>query len=182
MGSGTWTITKDDNDVLGNAWTTFTTTNLTFDANTSTIKFTKVSTSQVTLNGGGLSFNNLWFARTTATGINRVSGANTFNDLKDTGTAAHTIRFTINTTTTISTFSVSGQSGALITLDSSTGGTAFTLSCASGIIARNFLSIKDSTATGGALFYAGSSSVNTSGNTGWIFTDFSGGGFLNNLL
>jgi len=34
----------------------------------------------------------------------------------------------------------------------------------------DYMSIKDSTATGGAAWYAGANSTNVSGNTGWIFS------------
>ena len=40
----------------------------------------------------------------------------------------------------------------------------------SGNVAANFMSIQDSTATGGATWYAGGNSTNVSGNTGWIFS------------
>ena len=39
----------------------------------------------------------------------------------------------------------------------------------SGNVAANFMSIQDSTATGGANWYAGANSTDVSGNTGWIF-------------
>jgi hypothetical protein len=39
----------------------------------------------------------------------------------------------------------------------------------------DYVSLKDSTATGGASFYAGANSTDVSGNTGWTFTAPPGG-------
>lgn len=79
------------------------------------------------------------------------------------------VKFTVSTTYTLSTFVATGTSGHAITIQSTSAGTAFTLSIASGTISCDYLSLKDSTATGGALFYAGANSTNVSGNTGWRF-------------
>ena len=72
-------------------------------------------------------------------------------------------------TTTASGFLVNGSAGKLISLVSGTSGTPFTLSVPSGTVNVTYLSIKDSTASGGASFVADSNSVNVSGNTGWTF-------------
>lgn len=56
-----------------------------------------------------------------------------------------------------------------VSLVSSTPGTPAILSKASGDTACNYLTIQDSTATGGAAWYAGANSINISGNSGWIF-------------
>jgi len=64
---------------------------------------------------------------------------------------------------------LSGTSGNLITI-SSDSAASHTLSKTSGIVNTNYLNISNSTATGGAAWYAGSNSVDGSGNTGWIFT------------
>ena len=66
-------------------------------------------------------------------------------------------------------FNVSGTAGNLVTLQSTTSGTQFTLSKASGTVSRDYLSIKDSNATGGATWNAGANSTNVSNNTGWTF-------------
>lgn len=61
-------------------------------------------------------------------------------------------------------------------------GTPFTLSKASGTVTADYLSLKDSTATGGATFYAGSHSTDVSGNSGWIFTDIPSGGAIKDII
>lgn len=63
-----------------------------------------------------------------------------------------------------------------VIIDSSTGGTAGTVSASSGTIQSSFLTLQDNTATGGAAWWAGSSrSVSnvTGWNFGWIITSAS---------
>jgi hypothetical protein len=80
------------------------------------------------------------------------------------------VKFTSGTTTTATTFSATGTTLAPITIQSTTPASAATLSVSSGIVSCDYLVLQDSTATGGATFYAGNNSTNVSGNTGWIFT------------
>lgn len=167
MGNGTWTATG-----TGTVWTTTGTSTVT--KGSSTIKLTANSASSRTFAGGGRTFNNFWHAPGSGAGQLNITGANTFADFKDDGTAAHTIRFPISVTQTFTSFTVSGNSGQLISIISATAGTAATLSDTSGTICSDFLSIKDSTATGGASWFAGANSTNVSGNTGWTFTACSG--------
>jgi hypothetical protein len=47
----------------------------------------------------------------------------------------------------------------------------FTLSKSSGIVECDYLNLSNSTATGGATWYAGSHSINGGNNVGWHFTD-----------
>jgi hypothetical protein len=85
--------------------------------------------------------------------------------------AAKTLTLTSAQTLTISTaWSVNGTAGNLVTLNASTAASAATISKASGVVSSDYLSIQDSTATGGATWYAGANSTNVSNNTGWIFT------------
>lgn len=163
MGSGTWTTTAS----AGTQWN-FGNSGLTLNSNTSTIKFT-TTTGAISFVGGGKTYNNVWFAHGAGTSAITITGTNTFNDFKDDGTAAHTISFPAGSTTTVSSFSVTGHSGQLISLISDTGGSAFTLSKTTGSVATDFLSIKDSHALGGATWCAGANSTNVSGNTGWVF-------------
>jgi hypothetical protein len=60
-------------------------------------------------------------------------------------------------------------------LAASTSGTQATLSKSSGTVSIDYASIKDSNATGGATFYAGSHSNSVSNNSGWIFPGLPGG-------
>jgi hypothetical protein len=164
MGSGTWSITG-----TGTIWAMATITGLTLNADTSTISLTNTSNTAVTFQGGGATFNNFYRNRGASTGATTFTGANTWSDFKDDGTAAHTHTFP-NSTTTVSTWNVSGAAGNLITLQRTGAAGTWTISDASGINSSDYLSISNSTATGGATWYAGANSTNGGGNTGWIFT------------
>jgi hypothetical protein len=139
-----------------------TTTGLTFDAGTSTIKITGNSK---TFAGGGLTYNNVEFQGTPTT----ISGSNIFNDLKL--TAGKTVNVTAGTTQTVTTMSGDGTAGNLITIQSTVAGSPFTISKASGIIEVAYYSIQDCIASGGATFFA-IDSLNMSGNTGWFFSAY----------
>jgi len=102
-----------------------------------------------------------------------ISGDNSFADLTAT-TRPSTITFTISTTQTFAAFTLSGTAGNLVTINSSTAATQATLSKSSGTVSVGYLSIRDSAATGGANWYAGTTSTNVSNNTGWIFAAPSG--------
>ena len=163
MGSSTFTNT----DTSGNIWS-LTSTGLTFDAGTSTIKGTGTGSGTKTFLGGGLTYNNLWFTGT-HTGSFNISGSNTFNDLKDDGTAAHSLLFTAGTTRTVTTFTVSGTSGNLITVGSITAAGHTLTKGGGGTICSDYLSISRSTATPGSTWYAGNNSTNGGNNSGWTF-------------
>jgi hypothetical protein len=174
LGSGTKTLTLTGSDVYtlvgtGTVWDTNTNSSgFTFNPNTSTIKMTDTTNTAITFAGGGETFANIYWNRSSSTATNTITGTNTFADFKDDGSAAHTIVFP-NATTTVSTFTVSGTSGHLITLSRTGGSGTFTLSAPSGTISRDYLSISNSAATGGAEWYAGANSTDGGGNSGWLF-------------
>lgn len=72
---------------------------------------------------------------------------------------------------------MNGKSGVAISITSDSSGHAATLSCASGVNQSSYLTIQDSTATGGAIWAdahgigGAGSDGNVSGNTGWIFSN-----------
>ena len=107
-----------------------------------------------------------------------ITGSNSFSDITDTVQPC-TITFTAATTTTVSAFTLSGTSGNLVTINSSTPGTRFNLVKTNGVVNTNYLSIQDSSVTGGSGWYAGSNSTNVSNNLGWIFSNWQPGNFLN---
>lgn len=170
--SGTQTSTHNLNSSVitltgsSTAWSFATTTNLTMNASNSTITLT--SSTAKTFAGGGLTYGTVNQGGSAAL---TISGSNTFSNIGNTySAAATTITFTISTTQTVSNFTAAGSSGKLLTINSSTAGTVATLSKSSGIVSSDYLSIRDSTATGGATWYAGANSTNVSNNSGWIFT------------
>jgi hypothetical protein len=164
MGSGTWTLVGGGGTAV---WDVATSTNLTVNANTATI--TATSATSKTFNGGGKTYYNL---NQGGAGTLTITGANTFNNITNSVQPA-TIIFPASTTTTVSNFGVSGTLNNLVTLQSSSAGTSFTLSDASGAITPQYLSIKDSAATGGATWIA-QNSVDAGNNTGWAIVPAAG--------
>jgi hypothetical protein len=124
-------------------------------------------------NGGAglltITGNNTIDTVTTASGSVTTTGNNTITTISN-GVQPVTFTFAASTTQTITNWNVNGTAGNLVTIVSSVAGTAASLSKSSGTVSADYLSIKDSTATGGAAWYAGANSTNVSGNSGWIFT------------
>lgn len=167
MGSGTWNLTTT---ATSNAWEILQSSGLTINANTSTIKISGSTTNIRTFMGGGLTYYNLWFSNATAAGQMNVTGANTFNDIQaGVEGNAQTIRFTAATTTTVTTFTVSGAASNLITIGSITNASHTLTKAGGGTISRNFLSISYSTATP-ASTWSTASSTDGGNNSGWTFT------------
>lgn len=161
MGSGLWTLTG-----YGTVWEDI--SDGTINGDTSTIKITNTTNNDITFFSNGKTFNNIWFNRGTSTGIITIKGSNTFTEFKDTGTVAHTIKFTDATDQTITSLDINGSSGKLITLTgTSTGGWA--ISDTTGTNTVNYCNISYSTATGGATFNA-TNSIDGGNNSGWNIT------------
>ena len=161
MGNGTWGMTDGFG---GTHWSTSTTTNLTFDAEASTIDTNGINNTTA-FNGGGLTFNNV----TLGGGGARVTGSNTFNVLTITD-APVSIAFADGTTQTVTSFVAIGTDGNEITLaGTSTGG--WTISDAGGTNAVEWCDISYSTAEGGATWTAFVDDGNTDSgnNSGWNF-------------
>jgi hypothetical protein len=151
------------------AWNFATSTNLTVSGSGATVTLTR-STAK-TFAGGSANWGAITLDQGGA-GQLTISGSNTFANISNSynATGATSIRFTSGTTQTVTNFTAAGTSGKILTIDSSTPGTAATLSKASGTVSADYMSIQDSTATGGSAWYAGANSTNVSGNTGWVFT------------
>jgi hypothetical protein len=129
------------------------------------INIRMISASAKTFAGGGATYPVLI---QDGAGNLTISGSNTFDTISNSVQPVLFI-FTVGTTQTVNNFNIAGISGSLVTLNSSSPGTGFGLSKSSGVVNGNYLSLRDSTATGGATWYA-ANSTNTSNNGGWIFT------------
>lgn len=149
----------------GSTWNFNTTTNLTLTTTGSAIIISDVTTTAKNFAGGGKTYNIL-----TVTGDNVViSGANTFTTININNAGLTTgLVLTSGVTQTVTNLNSNGSAGNLTKLVSSSAGSAATISKSSGTVTLNYMSIKDSTATGGATFRA-PLSTNVSGNTGWLF-------------
>jgi hypothetical protein len=189
-GAGTKNITFNGGTIIcpTASTTSFTVTGptgFTTTAGTGTGKISMTAATAKTFVGGGSTFNctlsndgagaltitgnNTISTVTTTSGNLSITGSNTITTISN-SVQPVTFTFTVSTTQTITNWNVNGTAGNLVTIVSSTAGTAASLSKSSGTVSANYLSIKDSTATGGAAWYAGANSTNVSGNSGWIFT------------
>ncbi|MCR4307900.1 MAG: hypothetical protein NUV80_05015, partial [Candidatus Berkelbacteria bacterium] len=146
----------------------------TITASTGTLKITDTSTTAIIFAGGGKVYNNIWFSRGASTANNTISGSNTFNDFKDTGTAAHSLIFTEATTQTVATWTMVGSSGNAITLTSTTATDFNLVKSGGGFVSSDWLNIQNCDATPAAItWFAGTNSVDNQAatdGTGWIFT------------
>ena len=160
MGSGTWTLNG-----TGFIWNT-SGSGLTVNAQTSTVVISDTSatakntTSGMSLNILTISGDNVTIGGSNTFGTLNVNNAGLPNGLKLVNGGTQTITNTLTT---------NGSAGNLAILVSSLSGSTATLSKTSGTVSVDYMSIKDSHATGGASWYAGAHSTNVSNNTGWIF-------------
>jgi hypothetical protein len=169
LGTGTMTL----NDSAG--WFAAS-TGLTLNVTGSTIRLTRLTGNQQ-FAGGGLTYNNVE-VELGGIGTLTFTGSSTFARLYNTGTGSRTIAFTAGTTTTLTPASnafFSSAAGSIVELRSTTIGTAWNLSMASGTLACQYIALKDSAAAGGATFNA-TNSYDISGNSGWNITAPGGGG------
>lgn len=164
MGSGTWSFGLWS----GTHWSLNTNTNLTFNAETSTIVFRNTISGNGKFYGGGLTYND--FTIEAPTGTTTIYGPSTiFNTL--TIEAPTTLKFTDGTTTTVSAFVATGTSGNEITL-TGTSTAGWTISDTTGTNAVEYCDISYSTAQGGATWNAFTLNGNTNSgnNSGWTFS------------
>lgn len=167
MGSGTWTLTGSNASMATSVvWDAeFAVAGLTVVPGTATINMT--SASAKTFAGGARTYPTL---NQGGSGALTIQQSNTFANITNTVQPA-TITLAAGTTQTVGEFGVSGTAGNLITLNSSTSGTRATLSDSGRVNYVSFVSIKDISATGGALWNAFLSrgNVDAGNNLGWNF-------------
>lgn len=150
----------------------FQSTGLTVSGSSATILRANASANSQTYALGGFTFGTLTYTVAGSTGALVISGSNTFGTINfSDATNARTLTFTAGTTTTItSAFNVNGTAGKLMTVNSSTAGTAWNLVFSGvGIINCDYLSLQDSAASPARTWFAGNNSTNVSGNSGWQF-------------
>lgn len=142
-------------------------------SDTSTITLTATTSNTRTFAGGGKTYGTLTYTVAGSTGQLTLTGSNTFGTVNFSDiTNARSLAFTNGTTTTITgALNVNGTSGKLMSMVSTSPGTAWNLSGTFvniGNVQVNFCTITDSHASGGATWSA-FSSTNGGGNTGWNF-------------
>lgn len=161
--TGTWALNTG-----ATGTTPWTVTSGTVNASTAALTISNATATDRTFAGGGKVYGTLT-DQNTSTGKLTITGANTFTSINKTATVACTLTLPSATTTTVTNFNVNGIAGNLLTLNASTPASAAILSKPTGLVSCDYLSIQDSTATGGARYFAGTHSTNVSGNTGWNF-------------
>lgn len=164
LGSSTVTLTKS---TTGNI--IYASSTINYGTSTIIIAATAATT---TFFSSPQSFYNIDIA--TSSSVTIFSTSNSFNNISN-SVQPVTLKFPASYTQTFSNFSLSGTPGNLVNLNTESGTGTFTLSKSSGIVSRNYLSITNSAATGGASWFAGANSTDGGGNTGWIFASPSAG-------
>lgn len=159
LGSSDWTLSGS-----GTVWDATDGTGLTVTAGTSSITLT--SASPYTFAGGSKTYYDL-----NLDGDADVSmlGSNTFNQLS-VAEDNLTITFDAGSNTTVAGFSADGTSGNLVEIRSSTPGTIYSMTQASGSTSVTYCDIQDMNAKGGASFQC-SDGINSGNNTGMAFVN-----------
>jgi hypothetical protein len=177
MGSGLWTLSG-----TGNVWSTTGTTNLTFNKDTADILLSNTSTSARGMAPGSLSFNKLTIGGATGTSTLTLSGGSpSYTELASTKTVAHTIVIPA-TTNTIGTWSVTGTSGNVVTVNSNIAGTRRTINLTNATSDIDFLDVKDIGITDPDKFYVGDNSTDSGNNLNVIFTAAPGTAATGNMF
>lgn len=176
LGNGTWNFTATAN---GSPWSMATTTNLTFNANSSTLRFSGVlatATSARTFAGGGLTYNAVQIDAQANGGVFIFNAANTFASVTVAG--PNVIELPAQTQT-IATLALNGTSSAPILVRSGSDGAGRTISVASNPPTMTWCAFRDFIGAGGASFVA-SNSFDLGHNSGITINAPSGGGILAN--
>lgn len=158
-GSNTRTLSLGSSTINTTAWLASTTTNLTFNPETSTIVCSD------NFEGGALTYNDV-----SVGSAGTFTGANTFADLTITGAASLTAAKTISADQTITgTFTVTGNSQVnRVLIHSGTVGTTRTITAAS--VSLTDCDFEDITAAGAASPFTGTRIGDCGGNTDFTFT------------
>ena len=167
MGNGTWTVTSFFASIAFYGLVT----NLYCEG--STIKITDNTANVIYFTGYNQTYNKVWFSRGNNTQNITIQNNNTFADLTDDGSEAHSLIFTAGTTQTIGAFDVSGSAGKLITLTSTSTATYNLIYSSSGNVSVDYLDVAHSVATPGYTWYAGDNSTDSQADatagSGWVF-------------
>ena len=168
-------ITNSTSSLLnaGTPWNTATTTNLTFTGTGSTIALDNPSTAARTFSGGNLTYGNIVIGGPVGVCTTSLVGNFTMNTLSSTKTVAHTILFNAGQTVTMSGWTVSGSSGAVVTVSTFTAAVHNLVLTGGGTVDVSYANISYSNASPATdTWYALLSNNNTDSgnNTGWIFT------------
>lgn len=158
---------------LNNAspWNFVATTNLTFNAGTSTINCSNASTA-LTFAGGGLTYYDVNFTSTAGTALTFITGANTFNNLSQTSPSSSRRTLNVNSNLVILgtlTLGAANAPTARTQLLSATAGTPIVITVAT-IATLSDVDFRDVTAAGASAPWSGTRLGNGLGNTNITFS------------
>lgn len=170
-GAGTLQLSTNAIDINGN----FENSAGIFDANNLNVNVAKnwaISGGSFTAKSGGGATTQTVTFDTTNNSI--ISGSTSFNNLTMDASVdgAKTISFTAGTTQTVAsgkTWTINGDSGKVLTLQSTSQGSAWYFSLSDNMNAGNYLSVEDSYSANSYKITRGTNSVNVNNNDGWIF-------------
>lgn len=174
LGNGTWTFTStaSASNVL---WTMVTTTNLTFNANSSVLDFTGVGSTagQRQFQGGGLTYATVRVGAQGNGASFQLGQVNTFANLTVTGPNI----LELNSNQTVTTLAINGTASGPVLVRTASDGVARTISVASNAPTINYAALRDITGAGGASFVA-NNSFDLGHNSGITINAPSGGGHV----
>jgi fibronectin-binding autotransporter adhesin len=161
----------------GTVFTAAVSDNLTLNTANSTVLLSNNTTAARIFASGGLTYNNLVIGGNTATSNTSIFGNTTFNTISSTKTVAHRVIFGAGTTTTMENFTVSGTASNLVTITSDTANVHnLVLTGAGTVNTVSYLNISYSNASPAVdTWFAGTNSIDSGNNTGWIFPAPAGG-------
>ena len=166
---GTTTVTG-----TGSVWNIPSTSTVNIPNNI--IRIVNTTNNAVTFSGGTNEiYGDLTFARGASTADNLISGSNTFINLRDIGTAAHTMSLATGSTQTVGSFDVRGTPGNIVTVKSTTG-IATLYKDPLGLVMSDYISVNGVTAISGSgpwTWFAGPNSTLVNA-AGWITTGSEG--------
>lgn len=199
LGNGTWTLSATG---AGTPWNMGTTTNLTFNANSSTIDFSGAATSNQTFSGGGLTYNIVKISGSRLNAVTNFNGGGTFGTFNVAAPATVNVAAAVTittllaspgaflgfvgggTTTTITNaFTLAGTQASPISLINQAGitGAAGIISIASGTATLSYGIVEGFTFSGGATFnFTNSYDIGRNSGTSVFTAPSTSGGMLFN--
>lgn len=175
LGSGTWNFTSTAT-IGAILWNMGTTTNLTFDGGSATLRFSgdavpSAGNGQRVFSGGGLTYGTVQIDGQTKNASFNLSGVNTIGTLSISGRN----NITLSSNQTITNLTLNGTSSGLILIQSTGVGSQRTLSVASNAPTMSWCAFSDIVGAGGASFVA-NNSFDMGNNSGITFNAPSTGG------
>ncbi len=163
LGTGTLTLNSATGETIWNPGLTGT----TFSGLSSSIVISDTGSATKTFAGLGMKYGNLSITGGGTGPINFSGVSNSWNNF--TIGYPKNVNFTSGTTNNFVAFTARGISGSRIAISSVTNASHY-LSKLTGSVSGEYLSLTNSSAIGGATWYAGANSLNLGNNTGWIFS------------